>query len=1105
MTPTGHATRAQRAWRDADLRIWCVGGWWFQMKGGPRRRLDADDAATELLRHLALNVGGKTTRRDLQRWLARKPKEEVGVPSVTTAISTLRGVLREAGGDRDDLDRLVLDLIPRAKMAPTEDGTSSDAAYELPEKLVWVDIAHASIPALGGDLVPPAFGLAPVDGRGTKGEFQGKARWTTEVETRTNMASKSELETGLDPHLKRMTPPISSLTELVPMALDRLEPGTMLSILAPADSGRMHLAEAIEFAARIYCGRATEEIREQADEGVTGAKLSARQPGHLCILDATREVRREQIALLEEIVRSDRGSLPSLLVVRDGPLKEDLVTAVQPWAEAEPIQLPIPGLADVLEAYLIGSGEEGSVADRTEAFARLREAYEETFGAPVGLRAAVSAASIVARHHVLPEAQDLPEPPSEEFSFAELPDSSQRLARSLAWFGNRPFDLADARAVSGWPDLEESSIFGVATKIPGGAGAFELRPQLIDLDPPSVAYGRICRYLVEHPRVEPTIERWPGRALRILGRKEIPIEDRLELSMRLFETCRTQGLAPRLADAMERLRKEIGGELDEERAEFQIESARLLAYLDKDEEKRKEEADGLLVEVLKAAGRKKGRWSVLRARARLRRAIIASLRDDPKLAKSEAERVGRDPSMQRKVENFYGWEAIKTGHLEGAVAHFRRALEADGDIEDEADARLGLGRSLIRLDRRTEAERVIEPLYGLDLRRHTRNRLARVSAALCQMRGEPSAGIDLHIDPALLDTGLNFSASALLLEASAFLHLDAKEVNAAADDIERSRSILEKSGSEPNSAGRYVRALIYGAEAEEAHGHTAGDLLTRAREEADRCLGRETERDPWARARAQTLRGRLALLDGDRDGVAEPLQEALEAHRQLETACPELSQTLALAQRVAWTWGVAEERKRADQLMEQFDPKRSLRRPGLDEVLSVVEAVLTRVEMGPPEIVGAGGAGLVLLGRMGEAIAEAVVRAQMVGLRLQVLIPRMLGEISQGVYDPTPDGKALKRHPASPSRPLDLIVSNDEQRLVQRYATCVLLASAAEGEGSPYVAMGEWISELKVEARDRGIAIGNSIGIDVNEIERLVAMKPLSAVAVPLTELPALN
>jgi hypothetical protein len=373
------------------------------------------------------------------------------------------------------------------------------------------------------------------------------------------------------------------------------------------------------------------------------------------------------------------------------------------------------------------------------------------------------------------------------------------------------------------------------------------------------------------------------------------------------------------------------------------------------------------------------------------------------------------------------------------------------------------------------------------------------------MRGAPSVGIDRYIDPALLDAGFNFSASALLFEASAFLHLEAKEVNAAAEDIKRSRSILKMSGADPNSAGRYVRALIYEAEAESARGGTASDLVKAARAEADRCIGKETDRDPWSRARAQTLRGRLALLDGEPGEVEEPLREALEAHRQLEVVCRELSQTLALARRAAWTWQAKEERERAEDLMKRFESGRSQDRPSLDEAVDLIEAVLRRVEAGPPTVDRTGSAGLELLGRVGESIAAAVVGAQLAGLRLQVLIPRELDGLPPGIYDSTPDGKELRRHPASSSRPLDLIGSPGERRLVAHYATCVLLASVASGEGGAFVTLGEWIAELKVDARDRGIAVSDPIGIDAKGLEKLVEAGPISVVALPVAELPVLT
>jgi tetratricopeptide (TPR) repeat protein len=1105
MEPQGHAPKTQSDWLQAELRIWCVGGWWFQVPGHPRQRLDGNDAASALLRHLAVRAGGGTPKSELQRWLSRTPNGKITVESLNTAVSRVRGVLRDAIGPGEEAEKLVNELLPRAKTGQSADGSSAEAIYRLGDA-VWTDLRHAASASLGARLLGPAYQVSATAERGVKGKLQGQEELRREVEERRARKQATLSKEDFDPHLRNLTPPISHLSALVPQALDRLRQGRMLSIIAEADSGRMHLAEAVELGARVYCGRSTEQIREQPRGGAPAddPDLRAQQPGHLCVVDLTRPISDEQIERLRAVSEGD-GEPPALLLVREGPLPPPLSFLGQRWGEEEPLQLPTPSRKDVLEAYLIGTEGSGTVERRRSQFSRLWKEYESHHKAPPGLRAAASAATTAAEHGAPPPAKELPGPPSLDFDFIELEERPRYLAQCLAWFGNRPFDLLEAKEASGYEDLEEREVFDIATQIPGGRKVFELRPQLLAAaEPPAEAHRRICEYLISRDEVEPIVERWPGRALRILDKDSVPIEHRLDLAVLLFGTCRDQGLAKSLAQAMEKLR-EKAGELGERLARFEIERARLLTHLDDFEE-----ADAILGEVT-AVRRRTGDWPALKARAHLRRAIAASRLGDTKRARREAQKAERHSALQVKVESFYGWEATHTAQFEEAISRFERALSLDGDDEERADAVIGMSRDLIRLGRAREAEEAVATLEGLDLHRHTRDRIARVNASLCHLRGELSSAIDDYIDPALLSASSNYSsASALLLEASAFLHLEAGEVNAADEDIKRSLSVLENSGGKPSSATHYVRALIYEAEAEAARKQGTADLLLEcAREEAELCVQTGIERNEWALARAHTLRGRLALRAEDWTSLARCLGAAVAAHRKLDLRCPAvLVQTLELGAKAAATWqmGPPEERLRElIRLLNLREPSPSVR---LADALAAATVVLERVEAGPPSVPPTlDSGGLKDLGRVGEAIVAGFAAAQnrSRALQLQILVPRPSNGLGEGLYEISPGTNALLRYPELPARAVDLLAEDSERRLVQRHAASVLVVSSYEGDSrGAYLALGEWLAAFKSIARERGVAVLEPISVQTGFLEAMEETPPQAILALALAEMPVL-
>lgn len=1101
MEPQGHATKTQSDWLQAKLRIWCMGGWWFQVPGRPRQRLEGNDAASALLRHLAVRGEDGASKSELLGWLSRTPNGKIGVESFNTAVSRARGMLREAIGPGEETEKLVNRLLPRAKTGQSADG-STEAIYRLGDS-VWTDLRHAASATLGAPLLAPAYQAMATAERGVKGKLQGQAQLRREVEERLARKQAILSEEDLDPHLRNLIPPISDLTALVPMALDRLRQGRMLPIIAAADSGRMHLAEAVELGARVYCGRSTEEIREQPRGGTPADNpdLRAQQPGHLCVIDLTRPISDEQIQRLKVVSEGD-GEPPALLVVRSGPLPRKVSFLAERWGEEKPIPLSTPSRGDILEAYLIGTEGSGSVDQRRSQFSRLWTEYEGRYKSAPGLRAAASAATRAAEQGAPPPVKELPGPPSQDFEFSELDDRTRYLAECLAWFGNRPFDLEEAKEVSGFEDLKEGEIFDIATQIPGGRKVFELRPQMLSkAEPPAEAHRRICEYLVTRKEVEPILERWPGRALRILDEDSVPIEHRLELAMLLFETCRDQGLARTLAQAMEDLRGKVR-EMDERLARFEIERARLLTHLDDFEQ-----ADAILGSVT-AVRRRSGDWSALRARAHLRRAIAASRLGDSKRAQQEARKAERHPDLKVKVENFYGWEATHTAKFEEAISHFEHSLSLGGGDEERADAVVGMSRDLIRLGRAEEAEGALARLEGLRLQHHTRDRVARVNASLCHLRGELPSAIDDYIDPALLSASSNYSsASALLLEASAFLHIEAGEINAAREDMERSLSVLANSGGKPSSATHFVQALIYESEAKAARGQGEVELLARAREEAESCAEGGIERNPWALARAHNVCGRLALRAEDWPSFRQHLGAALAAHRKLELLCPPvLVQTLKVSAEAAAIWQLGEQEKRLEDLI--LGPQELQPAAQLDDALDPVAEVLERVEAGPPPVSPAlGGGGLEALGRVGEAVSAgaAAARNRSGLIQLQILVPRPSGGLGEGLFEIAPGTDALLRYPEAPARVVDLIASESERRLVQLHASAVLLVSRYEEDGrGAYLTLGEWLATFKDIARGLGVAVIEPISVPTGLLESMEEPPPQAILALALAEMPVL-
>jgi tetratricopeptide (TPR) repeat protein len=1089
-----------------------MGAWRLQVPGRAPLPLDGGGAEYALLRHLAVRREQGASQDSLRAWLGRSPGQPIGIDSLNTVVSKARALLREAAGGGREAGELAKKLLPRVKTEPSPDGRGGEAIYRL-HPGVWVDLHDAADPPRGANLL---FSLSGPRG-GDGDEFQGSVSLRKEIETA--LRDPAHLLTGadLDSHLQNFTPPIARLAQWIPQALDRLEPGRMLEIRAPADSGRMHLAEAIELGARIWCGRSTEQIRVPESAAASKAPWSA-PSRHLCMLDLTRLPGDGQRKLLERKLETiaeaaKRGgpeALPALLVTSDElrPKKMDVLR--RRWKNAEPIALDEPQPDEIEEAFLICTRELPAGLDRRKAeFAGLAADYKVEHEAEIGLRAACTAAAIaVGERAPVPAAAELPPPPSQDIDFDQLDPGERDLAFSLAWFGSRPFDLDDAREATGSRVLSERQVSTVATPIPGGgATTFELRPRLIAVESSPQVPARVCEYLIRlGAGSEAAIERWPERAVQLLGDGSIEIERRLELAPLLTEPCSDQGLAKELATCMERLCKEAGGLVDPQLALLEIERGRLLTHLG-----RLREANDALRPVA-ATRRRAGEWPARRARAHLRLAIVA-------VQEGDSTRAGRDAELARKisggelearVEAFYGWEALYSSRFEGAVKRFEAARRAHRDPSQFADATLGLAHAWLRLGYLARAEGLLAEIDPSGLRRHTWGHIVRVRAAIRYLRRKPGEAIDL-LDKALLQASSGVSvASAPLLQTRAILHVATGDVNAAEEDLERSIALFEGGFGDLHVAlTHYVHALILEAHAAGERGATAKRHREEARQAAEQSVG-ESAKSPWRRARTQTLLGRLELRS-DHEALAASLRAAVAAHRELGACCPDiLAETLSLAAEVAAIWRMPVERRDLQSLAASLLPAEDPADFVLDDLLVRVEEVIARVEAEAPPEARAPVTGIKALGQLGETIMRGwdALPGSRPQVSLRLVLPRSGEVLPEGVYDLKPPGE-LSLVPHSPADTAKLIEAGVERRFVGRNAGAVLIASTPRGEAGEevsaerlYLFLGEWVAELKTAARELGTAVIEPIAVDREKLETLDGDRSRVAFALALVEMP---
>ncbi len=1109
-TPS-RSTALQSAWSQAKLRIWCAGAWRLQVPGGKLIPLDRGGAEYALLRHLAVRKEQGATQERLRTWLARSPGRPIGIDSLNTVTSKARALLREAAGGGTEAKQLARELLPRAKAEPSADGRGAEAIYRLHPD-TWVDLYDAADPPSGTSLLVSLQASSSGDD-----EFQGAAE--LEAEIGVALRDPAHVLTGvdLDSHLQNFTPPFARLAQWIPQALDRLEPGRVLEIRAPADSGRMHLAEAIELGARIWCGRSTEQIRVPESAAASNAPWSA-PPQHLCMLDLTRLPGAGQRKLLEKRLeaiakaakRSGSENLPALLVISDelSPKRMDVLR--RRWKSAEAILLGEPKPDEIEEAFLICTRGLPAGLDRRKAeFAGLAADYKVEHEAEIGLRAACTAAAIaVGESGPVPAAAELPPPPSQDIDFDQLDEGERDLALSLAWFGRRPFDLEDAREATAVQSLSERQVSTVATPIPGGgATTFELRPRLIAVESSPQVPARVCDYLIRLGRAsEAAIERWPERAVQLLGDRSIEIERRLELAPLLTEPCSDRGLAEELATAMERLCKEAGGLVDPQLALLEIERGRLLTHLG-----RLREADTALRPVA-ATRRRKGEWPARCARAHLRLAIVAAQKGDSIRAGSEAElaRKVSGGELEARVEAFYGWEALYASRFKGAVERFEAARRAHRDAPQFADATLGLAHAWLRLGYLDRAEGLLGEIDPSGLRRHTWGHIVRVRAAIRYLRRQPGEAIEL-LDKALLQASSGISvASAPLLQTRAILHVATGDANAAEEDLERSIALFEGGFGDLHVAlTHYVHALILEAHAAGERGATAKRHREEARQAAEQSVVESAE-SPWRRARTETLLGRLELR-ADRQALAAHLRAAVAAHRELGVCCPDiLAETLALTAEAAAAWRMPVERRDLQSLVAALSPAEDPAEFALDDLLARVEEVIARVEAEAPPEARAPVTGIKALGRLGETIVRGwgalPVRRPQVSLR--VVLPRSGEVLPEGVYDLKPPGD-LSLVPHSPTDTAKLIEAGAERRFVGRNAGAVLIASTPRGENGEeapaerlYLLLGEWVAELKAAARELGTVVTEPIAVDREKLEALDGNRSRVVFALALAEMP---
>lgn len=1091
-------------WRECAMRIWCVGGWRLQVRGGEVRGLNGSGAEEALARHLAVRHPNGCDGDELRRLISRKRGSSVPKSSLQTAANKLRALIASAAAHVEDPEGLAKSLFPRAAWQVAPDGSRA-YSYGFATN-VWVDLADAPNPRAFWSLETDREDTIELGGGQRSQAFSGAevlARQARASLNRDHPLKDDELPT----HLQGFTPPIGRLADLVPTALDRLSPDSLLVIQGKGESGRLHLTEAIELATLAWCSGGAEQMREQSEE-VPGpiAKVERAAPGHLYILDLTRPLTPPQEERLREIRahanRTEGQRRPALLIVSDGSPLPDRGEFTG-WKQAETISLQNPTQKEVAEAYLIATRCLDRDRESGEAeFERLADEYAREHGAEIGLRAASAAASIAVGEVRAPKAAELPPPGSEDPPIDGLGAEERELAQALAWFGNTPFTLADARAATECEDLPWSEIFRIATKIPGGgAGTYEVHPRLLEVEAAPEVPARICRYLLGRDN-ESAIERWPLRAMRILDAKSVDVVDRMRLAPKLIGLSRDLGFADDLQGRMKKLLRARG--VDRLAAtELKIGRARLLTHLG-----RLGDAEAVLRPIVAEKASEKVEKH-LRAEAYLRLAITASQRGNRDVARERAKEAKRlaPGDLRGRVERYYGWEALYSGRFEAAIGKFDKALEIEQQDEDRADATIGATLALLRLGRLKKAEARLKDLDPAGLRRITRNRVIRAEATARFLWGKPEEGVEI-LDRALgRDESRPTFQSADLLEARAYLNvkLGPESLATAKKDRDRCAVLLQTEDEWQEAVLHYLNSLI--AEAS-MHAEPQGSEVLReqARESAARSV-EAAKSNPWHQARAHTLLGRLDA-EGDGQTLAEDLRAAAVAHRGLSPPCPDvLRETTELAARAADAWSLPEKARSLREMGAELAPREEPAAFDRDAALSLIESVAAEVgSASRPEAPPASAASVGALGAVGGLLlhtaSDVLAYGGEPGLRL--LQPRPSRAMAAGVYDLDPSSGELTPTPGMPPGGLSILKGSTARRFAEQRLGAVLIASSvAEGAAGP-IRLGRWLEGFSAAARKRGIALVEPIAIEPRALKELGLWEAGSFVAVGLAELPQL-
>jgi tetratricopeptide (TPR) repeat protein len=1099
------------AFSEADLRFWCVGGWRFQMRGGKVHPLDKGGAEQALARHLAIRQPKPLWSSELEAALSRDADELIPRTSLHVAGNKLRGLLKEAAGGGEDAARLAKELLPRASGLGSDLEMPDDPAYSFTEGRVWIDLLDA----------PDAFALAPpsldaddrdqlVGGPAASG-FAGSDKLREEVEERVK-AARAIPPIKVPQHLKGFRPPISTLSPQIPVALDRLRPGCKVLVEGPADSGRLHFAEAIELAAQAWCGRSTLQIREW-----TESEEQDLLPGHVYCLDLTRQLTKHQEkalrAICEATAATEERERPAMLLVVEEEAEVPDELGLDLWQDSEPIRLPRAKAAEAMEAYLIATREDRrDLAVRRTDFERLSDEYERKHEVEIGLRAASAAAAYSIKNGSPPKGARLPSPTAADLPLRDLDEKDARLAKALAWFSNSMFTLEDARAAAGDETLSLEQVLALATQIPGGgSGAFELRPQLISATPAPQIPERMCDYLLrqDEDAAGRAIERWPERAISILEKRFDPSK-RFRLVPCLIQPCRERGSMERLAQAVGRLL--IGHEssmtLEPTVMEAMIWRGRLLAELGK-----AGEAELLLAHVTRQRESKQRR--PLKMDAHLRLAIVTAQGGRPEEAREHAEKALQlsDGALEGRIIRFFGWEAMFDARFRTALAEFQKPVALEGSDEDKAEALLGATQALLRLGRLQDASANLPVLERLDISRATRDRVSRIEARASFLRGQVTTGIEI-LNKALPrgDSGITFE-SAHLLEARSYLRALNGEVMEATRDLERCEVLVRHPRPWKRALLHYVRALIYEKQAllEETGAEPARICRVNARRKAEESLG-EAGDNPWHRVRAHTLLARIAYEEGDRKLLGFSLRSAHAAHRDLRVVCPDvLFETITVALLAADQWQMPRTREKIDSVAACLAPRDVPLAIDLDYAVGLISEVSEAVLAEEPPGSGASAQepNLWMLGRVAHAIVDGGQEILASGLapRFRVIYPRESPGLERGIYEFEPAEQRLVA--MGGSRVPALVRGTANRRFATQRLGAILvvgtLADASAGTEEPnWYLLSQWAEALRQKALAAGVAAIERFPLEPDAVEALGLDLSLGFLSLGLAELPTL-